>query len=97
MSSCIPRVGFPAPFPMSFTKTTNSSGGTTNSEHGVANVEAFYDTFASMEKHDMVLNLHGEVLEAMAPEGMTLEEAFLPTLKKLHDRFPNLRIVVRSL
>ncbi|EGR45517.1 uncharacterized protein TRIREDRAFT_110899 [Trichoderma reesei QM6a] len=69
-------------------------GGTTNSEHGVANVEAFYDTFASMEKHDMVLNLHGEVLEAMAPEGMTLEEAFLPTLKKLHDRFPNLRIVL---
>ncbi|KAH0492282.1 hypothetical protein TgHK011_007243 [Trichoderma gracile] len=69
-------------------------GGTTNSEHGVANVEAFYDTFASMEKHDLVLNLHGEVLEAMAPEGMTLEEAFLPTLKKLHDKFPNLRIVL---
>lgn len=60
----------------------------------MANIEAFYDTFASMEKHDIVLNLHGEVLEAFAPEGTTLEEAFLPTLKKLHERFPNLRIVV---
>lgn len=47
-----------------------------------------------MEKHDLVLNLHGEVLEALAPEGTTLEEAFLPTLKKLHERFPNLRIIV---
>lgn len=60
----------------------------------MANIEAFYDTFAAMEKHDLVLNLHGEVLEALAPEGTTLEEAFLPTLKQLHERFPNLRIIV---
>ncbi|KAH9898666.1 Dihydroorotase [Xylariomycetidae sp. FL2044] len=69
-------------------------GVTTNSESGVADVEAFYPTFAAMEKHDIVLNLHGEVLEALAPEGTTLEEAFLPTLKKVHERFPNLRIVL---
>ncbi|KOS21399.1 putative dihydroorotase [Escovopsis weberi] len=69
-------------------------GGTTNSENGVANLEAFYDTFAAMEKHGMVLNLHGEVLESLAPAGMTLEEAFLPTLKSLHERFPQLRIVL---
>ncbi|QUC22072.1 uncharacterized protein UV8b_06313 [Ustilaginoidea virens] len=69
-------------------------GVTTNSENGVANVEAFYPTFAAMEENDMVLNLHGEVLEALAPEGTTLEEAFLPTLKKLHDRFPRLRIIL---
>ncbi|KAG6011528.1 hypothetical protein E4U43_008258 [Claviceps pusilla] len=69
-------------------------GVTTNSENGVADVEAFYPTFAAMEKNDMVLNLHGEVLEALAPEGTTLEEAFLPTLKKLHERFPNLRIIL---
>lgn len=43
----------------------------------------------------IVLNLHGEVLESLAPEGTTLEEAFLPTLKTLHERFPKLRIVVR--
>ncbi|KAK8922113.1 putative dihydroorotase [Metarhizium anisopliae] len=69
-------------------------GVTTNSENGVANVEAFYPTFAAMEENDMVLNLHGEVLESLAPENTTLEEAFLPTLKKLHERFPRLRIVL---
>ena len=42
-----------------------------------------------------VLNLHGEVLESLAPADTTLEEAFLPTLKMLHERFPQLRIVVR--
>ncbi|KEY65427.1 hypothetical protein S7711_04321 [Stachybotrys chartarum IBT 7711] len=69
-------------------------GGTTNSDSGVSDVEAFYETFAAMEKHDMVLNIHGEVLEAQAPPDTTLEEAFLPTLQKLHKRFPNLRIVL---
>lgn len=43
----------------------------------------------------IVLNIHGEVLEALAPEGLSLEEAFLPTLKTLHEQFPNLRIIVR--
>ncbi|KAI0891110.1 amidohydrolase 2 [Annulohypoxylon nitens] len=69
-------------------------GVTTNSENGVSNLEAFYDTFAAMEKHDLVLNLHGEVLESLAPKDTTLEEAFLPTLKTLHERFPKLRIVL---
>ncbi|KAI0385662.1 Dihydroorotase [Hypomontagnella monticulosa] len=69
-------------------------GVTTNSESGVSNLEAFYDTFAAMEKHDLVLNLHGEVLESLAPKDTTLEEAFLPTLKTLHERFPQLRIVL---
>lgn len=44
----------------------------------------------------VVLNLHGEVLEALAPEGVSLEEAFLPTLKTLHEQFPKLRIIVRA-
>lgn len=47
-----------------------------------------------MEKHGLVLNLHGEVLESLAPANTTLEEAFLPTLKTLHERFPQLRIVL---
>lgn len=49
-----------------------------------------------MEKHDLVLNLHGEV-----PSGpgsgitdLTAEEAFLPTLVILNQRFPKLRIVL---
>ncbi|OAA50634.1 dihydroorotase [Metarhizium rileyi] len=69
-------------------------GVTTNSENGVANVEAFYPTFAAMEENDLVLNLHGEVLESLAPADITLEEAFLPTLTKLHDKFPRLRIIL---
>ncbi|KAI5464515.1 hypothetical protein BGZ63DRAFT_154205 [Mariannaea sp. PMI_226] len=69
-------------------------GVTTNSESGVSDITAFYATFAAMEQHDIVLNIHGEVLESLAPEGTTLEEAFLPTLKALHERFPKLRIVL---
>ncbi|KAI1505918.1 hypothetical protein F5X99DRAFT_175173 [Biscogniauxia marginata] len=69
-------------------------GVTTNSESGVSNIESFYETFSAMEKHDIVLNIHGEVLESLAPAGTTLEEAFLPTLKTLHERFPKLRIVL---
>ncbi|KAI1010884.1 hypothetical protein LB504_002879 [Fusarium proliferatum] len=69
-------------------------GVTTNSESGVSDITAFYDTFAAMEKHGIVLNIHGEVLESPAPADTTLEEAFLPTLKQLHDRFPQLRIVL---
>ncbi|KAI0880340.1 amidohydrolase 2 [Annulohypoxylon maeteangense] len=69
-------------------------GVTTNSESGVSNLESFYDTFAAMEKHGLVLNLHGEVLESLAPKDVTLEEAFLPTLKTLHERFPQLRIML---
>ncbi|KAM0205745.1 hypothetical protein ACHAQI_008899 [Fusarium lateritium] len=69
-------------------------GVTTNSESGVSDITAFYNTFAAMEKHGIVLNIHGEVLESLAPADTTLEEAFLPTLKQLHDRFPQLRIVL---
>ncbi|KAF9772918.1 hypothetical protein IL306_009342 [Fusarium sp. DS 682] len=68
-------------------------GVTTNSESGVSDITAFYDTFAAMENHGIILNIHGEVLESLAPADTTLEEAFLPTLKQLHERFPQLRIV----
>lgn len=57
-------------------------------------VEAFKDTFAAMEKHDIVLNLHGEVAGTPLSKDVTHEEAFLPTLKRLHEMFPKLRIVL---
>lgn len=53
----------------------------------------FYPTFEAMEKHDMVLNIHGEV-PGIVPDGVTHEEAFLPTLLKLNEKFPKLRIVL---
>lgn len=66
---------------------------TTNSEFGVQSLEDFYPTLAAIEKHDMVLNLHGEV-PGVVPDGITHEEAFLPTLKTIHERFPRLSIVL---
>jgi dihydroorotase len=43
-----------------------------------------------MEKHDLVLNLHGEVPSGPDSDITVLnaEEAFLPTLFELHQRFP---------
>lgn len=71
-------------------------GVTTHSEHGVMSYEQFYPVFEEMERQDMVLNLHGE-LPASAGEDITVlsaEEAFLPTLLDLHQRFPKLRIIL---
>lgn len=49
-----------------------------------------------MEKHDLVLNLHGEVPGGPGSgiDVMNAEEAFLPTLKRIHQAFPKLRIVL---
>ncbi|KAL1881472.1 hypothetical protein VTK73DRAFT_3534 [Phialemonium thermophilum] len=71
-------------------------GVTTNSESGVAGdfLEAYSSVFAAMEKHDLVLNLHGEVPGSPPTDGTSLEEAFLPQLKKLHEMFPRLRVVL---
>lgn len=77
------------------------AGVTTNSSSGVVDYDSFYPVFKAMEEEDLVLNLHGE-----APPSPTIthatnqitvlnaEEAFLPTLKSLHERFPNLRIIL---
>ena len=46
-----------------------------------------------MEQHDLVLNLHGE-WPGYLPSDISLEEAFLPELKKLHKKFPRLRCVL---
>ena len=72
-------------------------GATTNSQNGIESYEPFYPTFAAMEKHGLVLNLHGEVPPSSAGGDvtvMTAEHAFLPTLLDLSTRFPNLRIVL---
>lgn len=72
------------------------AGVTTNSSSGVVSYEPFYPVFAEMERQNMVLNLHGEV-PGSADNDITVlsaEEAFLPTLKDLHSRFPKLRIIL---
>lgn len=45
-------------------------------------------------QHDIVLNLHGEVADITGHGDLSHEEAFLPTLTSLHQRFPKLRIVL---
>lgn len=71
-------------------------GVTTNSESGVPAgfLKAYSPVFAAMEEHDLVLNLHGEWPGRPPSDDISLEEAFLPELKKLHEKFPRLRCVL---
>ena len=71
-------------------------GVTTNSEAGVTAdfLETYSSVFATMERHDIVLNLHGEMPGSLSSDGISLEEAFLPELKRLHEKFPRLRCVL---
>lgn len=65
-------------------------GVTTNSTSGVTDLAAFFPVFEAMEKQNLVLNLHGEVPNS-TEAGITVmnaEEAFLPTLCKIHEAFP---------
>ncbi|KAJ9625030.1 dihydroorotase [Taxawa tesnikishii (nom. ined.)] len=70
------------------------AGVTTNSDSGVVSYEQFYPVFEEMERQNMILNLHGESPSGQDITVLNAEEAFLPTLKELHKRFPKLRIVL---
>ncbi|AJV57677.1 Ura4p [Saccharomyces cerevisiae YJM326] len=77
------------------------AGVTTNSAAGVDpnDFSAFYPIFKAMQEENLVLNLHGE--KPSVHDGdkepihvLNAEEAFLPALKKLHNDFPNLKIIL---
>jgi dihydroorotase len=70
------------------------AGVTTNSSSGVVDYEQFYPVFKAMEDEDLVLNLHGESPPGNDITVLNAEEAFLPTLLDLHQKFPRLRIVL---
>lgn len=73
------------------------AGVTTNSSSGVISYEPFYSVFEAMESCGLILNLHGEVPASAENEDITVlsaEEAFLPTLRSLHQKFPKLRIIL---
>ena len=82
------------------------AGVTTNSQDGVLDLQSYYHIFEAMQTHHMVLNLHGEVPSTPSVALGTTDEAeravtvlnaepmFLPTLHKLHAKFPDLRIVL---
>ncbi|MDD1612388.1 MAG: dihydroorotase [Methylococcaceae bacterium] len=70
------------------------AGATTNSDGGVANIEAAYPLFQEMEKQDIPLLVHGEVTDEQC-DIFDRERIFLEThLSRIVDHFPNLRIVV---
>lgn len=71
-------------------------GVTTHSELGVEDYEGYYPVFSAMERHGLVLNIHGEVPTSDNQDitVLTAEQAFLPILYKLHRSFPRLKIVL---
>lgn len=73
------------------------AGATTNSDAGVADIEAAYPLFAAMEKYGVPLLIHGEVTDAEY-DIFDREKIFIDSkLSKLTRQFPALRIVVEHL
>ncbi|QSB00222.1 dihydroorotase [Methylomonas sp. EFPC1] len=73
------------------------AGATTNSDAGVADIEAAYPLFAAMEQHGVPLLIHGEVTDAEY-DIFDREKLFIDNkLSKLTRQFPALRIVLEHL
>jgi len=69
------------------------AGATTNSDAGVTSLKHIYPALEAMQKHGLVLQIHGE---ATGPEVdiFDREKQFIDTrLKSIHEDFPELRIV----
>lgn len=73
------------------------AGATTNSDAGVADIEAAYPLFEAMEKYRVPLLVHGEVTDAEV-DIFDRERIFIETkLSRIAREFPELRIVVEHL
>jgi dihydroorotase len=73
------------------------AGATTNSESGVTAIERAYAAIAAMERHGVVLSLHGEVTDADV-DVFDRERIFVERhLASLVREFPALKIVVEHL
>ncbi|CUM66306.1 uncharacterized protein PRCAT00003968001 [Priceomyces carsonii] len=76
------------------------AGVTTNSSAGVDpnDFTDFYPIFETMQKNNLILNLHGEKPSTQDSAEdihiLNAEPKFLPALEKLHKDFPDLRIVL---
>lgn len=70
------------------------AGATTNSEAGVASLEALYPIFEAMEKEGLVLQIHGEVtdtgVDVFDREKVFVDKSLAPLVKK----FAGLKIVL---
>jgi dihydroorotase len=73
------------------------AGATTNSDAGVTALERAYPALAAMERHDVVLSLHGEVTDADV-DMFDRERVFVERLlTRLVRDFPGLRIVLEHI
>ncbi|MSQ80707.1 MAG: dihydroorotase [Candidatus Methylopumilus sp.] len=73
------------------------AGATTNSDSGVKNIDDRYNVFELMEKLDVPLLLHGEVVGPVI-DIFDREKVFIDNhLLKLHKTFPNLRVVLEHI
>ena len=73
------------------------AGATTNSDAGVRNIDDRYNVFELMEKLDVALLLHGEVVDP-GIDIFDREKVFIEQhLLKIHKTFPNLRIVLEHI
>jgi len=70
------------------------AGATTNSENGVTDLQRVYPVLAEMEKHDIPLLLHGEVIDSAVDvfdrEAVFIERHLIPLTRA----FPKLRMVL---
>ena len=72
-------------------------GATTNSDSGISNVTEFYPLFEAMEKHEVILSIHGEVTDEKV-DVFEREKVFIErVLTKIIYNFPNLRIVLEHI
>ena len=73
------------------------AGATTNSDSGVTALDRVYPVLAAMERHGMVLSLHGEVTDP-AVDMFDRERVFVDTLlTRIVRDFPGLRIVLEHI
>jgi dihydroorotase len=73
------------------------AGATTNSDSGVTSLDRVYPVLAAMEKHGVVLSLHGEVT-APDIDMFDRERVFVETLlKRIVRDFPGLKIVLEHI
>eukprot|EP01134_Creolimax_fragrantissima_P008323 CFRG8323T1 len=71
-------------------------GVTTNSDAGIESYDLYYPIFEAMEKHGLILHLHGEIPSSSDNDVcvMNAEVRFLRHLEELHTAFPKLRIIL---
>jgi len=73
------------------------AGATTNSAFGVKEIENLFPIFETMEKHGVVLCIHGEVTDADI-DIFDREAVFIDTiLTRITQRFPKLKVVLEHI